>query len=438
MTLTFTLPDLGEGLVDAEIVSWLVEVGDQVASDQPLVEVETAKATVQIPSPWAGTVLRLGGAVGEVLPVGALLVELSGDDPAGHRPAGHPAPSESGGRDAPAGAGGTPGGAPVGDGPTGTPSDGPRRRALASPSTRARATALGLDITAIGGTGPGGRVTRDDVERAARPPEPSSPAAPLRPGGTGAATGGGGDGAPGTGIPRVGDGDREVPLRGIRREIARTMTASWQQIPHVTEFREIDATQLVRAHRALRDRWPADRPRLTLLPLLAMACVAALRRHPALNASLDLQRETIRYHGPVHLGIATSSPEGLTVPVLRDADRMGLAEMSAGLAAAVDAARGRRARPEQLSGGTFTLTNFGTYGTWLGTPVINPPQAAIAGFGRVRDAVVAVDGRPVVRPTLPLAVSADHRIIDGDVLGAFVAEIAALITDPVLLFAGTA
>jgi pyruvate/2-oxoglutarate dehydrogenase complex dihydrolipoamide acyltransferase (E2) component len=226
-----------------------------------------------------------------------------------------------------------------------------------------------------------------------------------------------------------------VPLRGIRREIARTMTASWQQIPHVTEFCEIDATQLVRAHRALRDRWPADRPRPTLLPILAMACVAALRRHPVLNASLDLPNETIRYHGAVHVGIATASPDGLTVPVVRDADRLGLADLAARIAAAVDAARAHRAGPEQLTGGTFTLTNFGSYGTWLGTPVINPPQAAIAGFGRIRDAVVAVDGQPVVRPTLPMAVSADHRLIDGNVLGAFVAEIAALLTDPVLLFA---
>lgn len=434
MTIRFALPDLGEGLVEAEIVHWFVDVGDTIRQDQPLVDVETAKAVVEIPCPAAGTVLRLGGGVGDLLPVGAVLVELTGDDtPGGGEHIEH-APHR--GRN-------TPNGDPAHGYP---PTDQNRRgRVLASPSTRVRATALGLDLMAIAGTGPHGRITRADIELAAgeRQPPETPPISPDAAGGTQPATAAITDAAgppspvgdPKAGAATVDDDDRDVPLRGIRRQIARTMTASWQQTPHVTEFREIDATQLVRAHRALRERLPADRPRLSVLPVLALACVAALRRHPIFNASLDLQRETIHYHRSVHLGIATASPDGLTVPVLRDADRLGLSEIAAGIAAVVTAARAHRARPEQLVGGTFTLSNFGSYGTWLGTPVINPPQAGIAGFGRIRDAVVAVDGRPMVRPTLPLAVSADHRLIDGDVLGAFVAEIAALLEDPVLLFA---
>ncbi len=227
------------------------------------------------------------------------------------------------------------------------------------------------------------------------------------------------------------------------------MTASWQQIPHVTEFREVDATALVAARRALREQWErglresptgapdgtADPP-LTFLPFFALACTVALGRHPGFNASLDLDREVVSYHAAVHLGIATSGAAGLLVPVLRDANRLRLAELSRGIAELVEAARSGVARPGQLTGGTFTISNFGSYGTWLGTPIINPPQAAIAGFGRIRDAVVAVDGRAVVRPTLPIAVSADHRLIDGDQLGAFVGELQRLLENPVLLLDG--
>lgn len=395
----FTLPDLGEGLGEAEIVNWLVAVGDVVAEDQAIVEVETAKAVSEIPSPVAGKVAGLGGGPGDVLAVGSVLISFdTGQDRTIPEPGGQDGTTPK------------PGGGPAAAGARGS------GRVLAAPSTRKLAVSLGVDLALVPGTGPAGRITRADVERAAGPQ--AAPAARRD-----------------EDVPLQGDaeGDEEVPLRGVRREIARTMTRSWREIPHITEFRELDATRLVEVRDALRERAPEGAARLTFLPFLVMACAAALRRHRVINARFDTERELVTYRGSIDIGIATSSNEGLVVPILRGADRLGLFEIGDRAAELAVAVRARHIRPGQLAGGTFTISNFGSYGTWLGTPIINPPQVAIAGFGRIRDAVVAAGGRPVVRPTLPVAVSADHRIVDGDVLGAFVGELAALLENPVLL-----
>lgn len=437
MRYEFNLPDLGEGLTEAEIVNWRVAVGDAVTEDQALVEVETAKAMVEIPSPVTGTVVQFGGTPGDVLPVGALLIAFdTKQGSARHNPDERAQPDTTEQTKVP-GIGalpvtGSPATAePAGSRPRSTISpavNGKRSRVLAAPSTRKYATSLGVDLSRVHGSGPAGRVTREDVDRAAHQSqtEPPTAAAPDR----AAAP------APRPAARTI-DGqcgiDEEVPLRGIRRQIARTMTKAWQQIPHVTEFRELDATRLVEAHRAFRERVEEAAPKLTFLPFLVLACAAALRRHRILNASLDAERDILIYRGSVNVGIATSHTEGLVVPVLRDADRLGLLEVSRRIAELTEAVRSRRVRADQLDDGTFTVTNFGSYGTWLGTPIVNPPQAAIAGFGRIRDTVVAVDGQPVVRPTLPIAVSADHRIINGDVLGAFVNDLAALLENPILL-----
>jgi pyruvate/2-oxoglutarate dehydrogenase complex dihydrolipoamide acyltransferase (E2) component len=215
--------------------------------------------------------------------------------------------------------------------------------------------------------------------------------------------------------------DQVIPLRGVRRTIARTMTEAWQTIPHIVDYREADATALL--------AW-RNREHVKITPLLLRVAVEALRRHPYVNASIDLEREEITLHGDYNVGIATATPDGLIVPVLHGADSKSLAELSDEIDELTTAARERTLRPEQLAGGTFTLDNYGSLGGWLGTPIIKPGEVAILGVGRVQDRPVAVDGQVVVRPIVVLAVSGDHRVLDGHTLGAFASDVVALIEDP--------
>lgn len=391
----FTLPDLGEGLAEAEIVQWLVDPGQPVAVDQPLVSVETAKSLVELPSPVAGVVARLGGAPGDIVPVGSPLVVLD-----------RSAPNPTGPSD-----------------PTAPP--GPAARVLAAPSVRRLATEHGVDLSALAGSGPGGRITREDVLAAVAPAAPAAPVAPVAP-------------APVAPAP-VGDqgpapaADTVRQLRGVRRQIAQAMTRSWA-IPHITEFREIDATALLAARDELRASEGAPE-HFSVLPVLVRVVTTALRRHPLFNATLDMDREEVTVHAACHVGIATATEHGLVVPVLRDADRLGVFELGRRIAKLATAARSRSLSPADTTGATFTVTNFGSYGTWLGTPLIAAPQVGIVGFGRIRDAVVAVDGAPVVRAVLPIAVSADHRVLDGDQVAGFVRTVELLVTRPLLLLA---
>ncbi|MFD1530229.1 dihydrolipoamide acetyltransferase family protein [Pseudonocardia aurantiaca] len=377
--IVFRLPDVGEGLAEAEVVEWLVSPGAAVRADQPVVTVETAKAQVELPAPADGTIRELARAVGDMVPVGEPLFVL-----------------ETAAATVPA----------------------TRNRVLAAPSTRRLAVEHGVDLTTLTGSGPNGRIVPDDVMAAvAAPlkPEPEPEPEPVV------------QQAP------VDTPDTEVrPLRGLRRQTAKAMTAALA-VPHITEFREVDATELERAHALLRGDAAARGARLTLLPLLVRVLVAALRRHPELNATFDPDRAELTVHRRLHVGIATATRDGLVVPVLRDAGPRGVPGLGREIARLVEAARERTLTPRDTTGATFTVSNFGSYGTWLGTPLISPPQVAIAGFGRVRDAVVPVDGAPAVRRVLPLAVAADHRVLDGADLGAFVATLERLVTQPLLL-----
>jgi pyruvate/2-oxoglutarate dehydrogenase complex dihydrolipoamide acyltransferase (E2) component len=381
--VVFRLPDVGEGLAEAEVVEWLVAVGATVRADQPVVTVETAKAQVELPAPADGTIRELAHAAGDVVPVGEPLFVLETADSGPARPA-------------------------------------PRRRVLAAPSTRRLAVEHGVDLTQLSGTGPNGRIVPDDVMAAVAAPIP----APRAPRMTGPRVTG----------PRVtGPPDAEVrPLRGLRRQVALAMTAALT-VPHITEFREVDATELERAHALLRADAVTRGERLTLLPLLVRAVVAALRRHPELNATFDADQAELTIHRRIDIGIATATPDGLVVPVLRDAWARSVPGLGREIGRLAAAARERTLTPAENTGATFTVSNFGSYGTWLGTPLISPPQVAIAGFGRVREAVVAVDGVPAVRRVLPLAVAADHRVLDGADLGAFVATLERLVRAPLLL-----
>lgn len=403
----FDLPDVGEGLSEGEIVHWHVREGDAVAADQVIVDVQTDKAVVEIPAPVAGTVKNLGGAVGATVPVGAMLVVIETDAPA---PAGAAEPVPV------AAAAGAAGNAATAGDKAG------RRRVFASPATRKLARELGVDLATVTGTGDKGRITRDDVEGAAAAPAArEADDAPVAP-------------APTTPAPATHEGaDRVEPLRGLRRQIAQTMTAAWREIPHILTFHEIDAANLVAARRALVDELASEGVKPSYLPIVMKACAAALRRHPRFNASLDVEAGQIIYRHRVNIGFATATPDGLIVPVVNDADRKPILELAREIELLAEAARTRKVKVDQLRGGTFTISNYGSYGGHFGTPIIRPPEVAILGVGAIRDTVVPVDGAPAVRPALPLAVSTDHRLNDGEHLGAFADTVGAWLRDPVRL-----
>jgi pyruvate dehydrogenase E2 component (dihydrolipoamide acetyltransferase) len=396
--LEFRLPDIGEGIASAEIVAWRVAEGDQVREHQELVEIQTDKAVAVIPCPASGVVARLCAAEGDSLDVGALLavIEVEGAPPAnGAAREAAPGPET----------------APVARAEPAVRSLSRVQLPLAAPTTRRLARELGVDLAGLQGSGPQGRIVREDVERAARP-------APARP------------------APAAGE---VVALRGVRRTIAHTLTRAWREVPRIIDYREVDATALLRARASLKQR-ALDRGdealarALTPMPLIVRAAVFAARDNPYVNASIDLEREEITLHGHYNVGIATAGPDGLTVPVIHDTDQRSLAEIAHAIVALATAARERRLTVEQLAGPTFTVNNFGSLGTWLGTPIVRPPEVVNLGVGAIRDRVVAVDGAPVVQPTLVLSVAGDHRLLDGDTLAAFVTQVAHLLENPVLLF----
>lgn len=443
----FRMPDVGEGIAQAEIIEWLVTVGDKVAEDQGLVLVETDKSQVELPAPTSGTIRSLHAEVGGVVGVGELLVVI--DDGTLEETGGQNAGDAQGGvadiarprRAQPQGTGtGDPGSlsqsgasdetpaptpAPVMDG--GVAVTTPSGRVLASPYTRRLAVSREIDINTVRGTGPHGRVQVSDLDDPRSVDEgsgsaPSTSEALVQP-----------DRAR---VSHAGSARENtvVPIRGLRRQIARSMTLSLQ-VPHVLEFREIDASALLAAHQVLKAELGHDGLKLSVLPLLMAATIRALHRHPNFNATYDADREEVMQYGGVHLGMATATDDGLIVPVLHDADLLSIDGLSLAIDRAADRARRRQASPEELSGGSFTVTNFGSFGTWLGTPIIRRPEVGIAGFGRISEKVIAVDGAPAVRPVLPLVVAADHRINDGAHLGAFVGEITKTLSEPVLLLA---
>jgi pyruvate dehydrogenase E2 component (dihydrolipoamide acetyltransferase) len=408
--MEFRLPDVGEGIATAEIIAWQVSEGDQVSEHQDLVEIQTDKATVVIPCPATGVVTRLCGEEGDTVDVGALLavIDAAGDGGGAAVPrAGAAAPAAA----APAGAASAAAAPP------------PASRLqlpLAAPTTRRLARELGVALAGVEGSGPHGRILREDVERAAAP---AAPAPASRP--------------PAAAAPAVA-GD-VIPLRGIRRTIAHTLTRAWLEVPRIVDYREVDATALLHARAGLRQR-ALDRgddrlaKALTPTPFVVRAAVIAAREHPYVNASIDLEREEITLHRHYNVGIATAGPDGLTVPVAHDADRRSLADLALEIVELATAARERRLRPDQLAGPTITVNNFGALGTWMGTPIVRPPEVANIGVGAIRDQVVAVEGAPVVRPTLVLSTAGDHRVLDGDTLAAFVTTLARLLEDPILLF----
>ena len=418
---TFRLPDIGEGIAEAEIVGWHVKVGDQIEEDQPIADMMTDKATVEMESPVAGTVVRLAGEPGQQIAIGSMLVEIEtegeGETPAS--PA-EPAPAalistpeparKGGGQSEPAPVVAEERPAPA---PSAAPSQEERAKAgvLASPAVRARARELGIDLSQVKPSGD--HIRHSDLDAFLLYGSGQG----YRPAGRGARR-----------------ADEEVKVIGLRRRIAENMAASKRAIPHFSYVEEIDVTAL-EATREQLNAHRGDKPKLTLLPLLIVAICRALPEFPMLNARYDDEAGVVTRYGAVHMGIATQTDAGLMVPVIRDAQDRNVWQLAVEIRRLADAARTGKARPEELSGSTLTLTSLGPLGGVATTPVINRPEVAIVGPNRIIERPV-FRGREVVPAKLMnLSISCDHRVVDGWDAANFVQAVRKLLETPVLLFA---
>jgi len=480
----FKLPDVGEGLTEGEILSWLVAVGDTVTVNQPLCEVETAKAAVELPSPYAGTVVELLFEAGTMVDVGTPIITI--DTGGGAASAAPPAPTPEPAADAEPAAGLIGGSAPggrtavlVGYGPRNTEArrrprraesppvaastDSPplpqghavsllptapdagtkpvrhgglevgrqaeahalrgdaataiasparpatpgrgRLRPLAKPPVRKYAKDLGVDLTTVTGTGDGGVITRADVDAAVTGTAPVA-AAP------------------------VAGGEQRIPIKGVRKHTAAAMVASAFTAPHVTEFLTVDVTRMMKLRQRLALRPELADVKVSPLLFVAKALLLAVRRHPMVNSSWDEAAQEIVVKDYVNLGIAAATPRGLVVPNIKDAGRLSLTELAGALADLTATAREGRTAPADMSGGTITITNVGVFGVDTGTPILNPGESAILAFGAVREMPWVHKGKVVPRQVTQLALSFDHRIIDGELGSRFLADIGALLHDP--------
>ncbi|WP_433299729.1 dihydrolipoamide acetyltransferase family protein [Actinoplanes sp. CA-030573] len=452
----FTLPDLGEGLTEGEILSWLVKVGDSIELNQPIVEVETAKAAVEIPAKWAGVVTKIFHEAGTTVEVGAPIVAIDTDPSGGELPTpsaeslaaveiapaegsvepgliGGPAP---GGRTAVlVGYGprntsakrrprlGTPGApspavvpstpapvapapvapAPVVPAPVAPATNG---KALAKPPVRKLARDLGVDLTTITGSGPMGSVTREDVQKAAA--RPSAPAAPSF------------------------DTSREqrIPVKGVRKLTAENMVASAFSAPHVTEFLTVDVTKTMKAVDKLKGRREFADVRISPLLMVAKAVLLAVQRHPMVNSTWSGETGEIIVKEYVNLGIAAATERGLIVPNIKDAGRLTLRELAEALNTLVQVAKSGKTPPADMSGGTLSITNVGVFGVDTGTPILPPGESAILAFGAIRPTPWVHNGKIKIRQVTTLGLSFDHRIIDGELGSRFLRDVGDFLTDP--------
>lgn len=432
MRYIFKFPDIGEGIHEGKILKWYVEKGQQIQVGDPVVQMETDKVVADIPAPRDGTVAARFGHVGDVIHVDDPLIEIEieGVDAAEARAiaAEKPKPKsaapveevgygvvgtlEVAGDAAvlPAGDEGVPAGPPEA-----VPA-GPARKALATPVARAMAKDLDVDIDLVPGTGPAGRVTKSDIQafhdarqKGLLSPPTAAPAA-----------------APPAG-PRV----EFVTLSQIRKAIARNMAVSKQTAAHMTLIEEVEVSELARLRDTHKDRFRAAGTPLTFLPFVLKAAALALKKHPTLNSQLDLDNNRLVLKLDVHIGIAVDTDDGLVVPVIRDVDRLSIQTLAARIADFSARARDRKLTLEDFRDGTFTVTNYGSIGGLFGVPVINYPQAAILGVGRIHQKPVVRDGQLAVGTVLPLSLSVDHRIVDGGAATRFILDVMRHLADPV-------
>jgi 2-oxoisovalerate dehydrogenase E2 component (dihydrolipoyl transacylase) len=405
----FRLPDLGEGTVSSEIVAWRVNPGDVVAEDQPLVEMSTDKAVVELPSPVSGKVVTLGGEPGDVISVGAELIvfELGEGSASAAPPPARPSAAPSPAPQKPA--------RPAAGSGNGAEAAAGSKRVMASPATRRRAHEAGIDLSTISGTGPGGRIQRSDLDSALAPARaPAQARRDVRPTSGAGAT-------------------EEVKIIGVRRVIAQRMAESKRNIPHFAYVEEIDITELDALRRHLNDS-RGTRPALTYLPFIIAALVRALERFPQCNALHDAERNVVVRHRSVHAGIATQTPDGLKVPVLRNAEQQSVWEMSEEIRRLAEAARTNKATREELTGSTITVTSLGKLGGIVTTPVINSPEVAIIGVNKAVERPVVRNGAIAVRLVMNLSSSFDHRFVDGFDAAAMIQAMKELLEHPATIF----
>lgn len=426
MALEFRFPDVGEGIAEGEIVRWLVSQGEQVRADQPLVEVETDKAIVEIPSPRAGVVLRLPYQAGQKIRVGEILAiigdpgEVLGTDAiAQDQPVVKESVSVVGSLDVPTR--NLPPPPELLQRQASAASAGPSGRLLAIPSVRKLARDLGVDLAHVTATGPHSRIRREDVLQAAQQ-KPASAAHP----------GPGPTLIPGTEHDQYGPITQQS-LSVLRRTIARAMVEAATTAVPVTTTDEADVTELVALRERSKDVAAIQNVHLTLLPLLMKAVVAALRQHPSLNAELDAARNRLLLKHYYHLGIATDTPDGLIVPVVKDVDKKNLLTLATELQRFTELARSRRVALPDLRGGTFTISNYGAIGGIFATPMLHLPEVAILGVGKLLQKPVVYQGEVAIRTILPLSLTFDHRALDGATAQRFVNELLQYLSDPARL-----
>lgn len=473
MIKEFRLPDLGEGLTESEILSWKVAVGDTVTLNQVIAEVETAKAVVELPSPFAGTVAALHEQAGSVVEVGKPIVSFEVDDvaappPNGTAPSaatagvagsdartssepvgtgspvgapakrepnlvGYGAVVEKSGRPArrpraigggiaeggPAPAAGQPAPVPAPTAPTAAPNEptAEQERPRSTPPVRKLARDLGIDLELIKGTGPAGLITRSDVQDFAAGSQVQVSAPEVAP-------------ASGPAVGVSAERETRTPIKGVRKFTAAAMVQSAFTAPHVTEFLTIDVTPTMELLARLKASREFAGYKLTPLTIAAKAVLIALRRNPTLNSRWDEGAQEIVQFNYVNLGIAAATPRGLTVPNIKDADKMTLLELSTALSELTDTARSGKTSPSDLSGGTISITNIGVFGIDAGTPILNPGEAAIVALGSVRKAPWVHNDELAVRQVMSLSLSFDHRLVDGEQGSRFLADLGAILSDP--------
>ncbi|VVB90064.1 2-oxoacid dehydrogenases acyltransferase (catalytic domain) [uncultured archaeon] len=404
-------PDVGEGVTEGTLVKWLVKPGDSVKADQAVAEIETDKAIVEIPTPKSGKIVQLFGKEGDVIKVGSVLASLALPGEEAKIPEAKP---------------------PVVKAPEAKPPEIKPQvvkpempvtgRVLAAPSTRRLARELGVDISIVPGSGPGGRVTDEDVKRFAEGAKPEARPPEIKP-----------EVMPAEVAPEIKALEERIPVKGIRKTIAERMVQSKFTAPHVVSMDEADVTELVKLREKEKKTAEEKGIKLTYLAFITKAVTVALKQHPYLNASFDSQKNEIVLKRYYNIGIATDTPDGLMVPVIRNADRKSILELAQETEKLAEAARNRTIKLPDLKGNTFTITNIGSIGGIYSTPIINLPDVAILGVHRIRDLPRVVDGEIKIRKILPLVLSFDHRALDGAQAARFMNTLIDHLKDPDLL-----
>ncbi|MBD18074.1 MAG: branched-chain alpha-keto acid dehydrogenase subunit E2 [Euryarchaeota archaeon] len=420
-TYEFRLPDIGEGVVEGEIVTWHVKVGDTVREDDPLLEVMTDKASVEIPSPVDGTITSTTGAPGDIIPVGQVCIVFDVEGEGNSKgttpePEATPEPVKAAPKPAPA---------PTPDPAPATPipkqaNTGASGKPLASPAVRQRARQAGIDLHNVSGSGPAGRITHADID--AQIAGISAPTPLASPSPTVAARG----------VKRT--STEEVPVIGLRRKIAENMAESKRSIPHFSYFEEVDVTELEALRQHLNATKADDQPKLTYLPFIMLALSKIMPNHPECNAHYDDEANVVTRHGAVHLGIATQTDRGLYVPVVKHVEAMDVWTAAAEMQRVSGAARSGSAALEDLSGSTFTITSLGRDGGLGATPIINKPEVSILGVHKANERPLVYNGRIEIRRVMNLSSSFDHRVVDGADGAALIQHLKRMLEHPATIF----